>query len=109
MELFVAGRCQSGRRRHSQSSRRAPFTTRDNDMNSQALATLAVPVNANDHVRGSKNASFTLVEYGDYECPYCGQAHYVVQPLEDVAAGTVSSISDVVSLSAWPTTVVNLK
>jgi protein-disulfide isomerase len=78
-------------------------------MNSQGLATLAVPVNANDHVRGSKNASVTLVEYGDYECPYCGQAHYVVQQLEDVAAGTVSSISDVVSLSAWPTTVENLK
>jgi protein-disulfide isomerase len=31
-----------------------------------------------DHVRGDPNARVTLTEYGDYECPFCGQAHRVV-------------------------------
>ena len=34
-----------------------------------------------DHIRGSENAPVTLVEYGDYECPYCGQAEVVIREL----------------------------
>jgi Na+/H+ antiporter NhaA len=34
-----------------------------------------------DHVRGSESAPVTLVEYGDYECPYCGQAEVVIREL----------------------------
>jgi protein-disulfide isomerase len=36
---------------------------------------------ARDHIRGSEQAPVTLVEYGDYECPYCGQAEMVVREL----------------------------
>jgi protein-disulfide isomerase len=36
-----------------------------------------------DHIRGSEDAPVTLVEYGDYECPYCGQAEVVVRELLD--------------------------
>jgi Na+/H+ antiporter NhaA len=36
-----------------------------------------------DHVRGPDSAPVTLVEYGDYECPYCGQAEVVVRELLD--------------------------
>jgi protein-disulfide isomerase len=36
-----------------------------------------------DHVRGSDSAPVTLVEYGDYECPYCGQAEVVIRELLD--------------------------
>lgn len=43
---------------------------------------LILPVGARDHARGPANAPVTLVEYGDYECPHCGQAHGVVQELE---------------------------
>jgi Na+/H+ antiporter NhaA len=34
-----------------------------------------------DHVRGSIDAPVTVVEYGDFECPYCGQAEPVVREL----------------------------
>jgi Na+/H+ antiporter NhaA len=34
-----------------------------------------------DHIRGSKDAPVTLVEYGDFECPYCGRAEPVIREL----------------------------
>jgi Na+/H+ antiporter NhaA len=36
-----------------------------------------------DHIRGDAEAPVTLVEYGDYECPYCGRAEPVVRALLD--------------------------
>lgn len=36
---------------------------------------------ARDHIRGGEDAPVTLVEYGDYECPYCGQAEVVMREL----------------------------
>jgi Na+/H+ antiporter NhaA len=36
---------------------------------------------ARDHIRGRQDAPVTLVEYGDYECPYCGQAEVVIREL----------------------------
>jgi Na+/H+ antiporter NhaA len=38
---------------------------------------------ARDHARGSDGAPVTLVEYGDYQCPYCGQAEVVIRELLD--------------------------
>ncbi len=35
---------------------------------------LSIPIGPNDHHQGPLNAAFVLVEYGDYECPYCGEA-----------------------------------
>jgi protein-disulfide isomerase len=43
---------------------------------------LRPPVDENDHSIGPIEAPVTLVEYGDYECPFCGRAHPIVQQLQ---------------------------
>ncbi|MGC0416450.1 Na+/H+ antiporter NhaA [Embleya sp. AB8] len=48
----------------------------------QSLVDLAVPVDPErDHIRGPLDAPVTLVEYGDFECPFCGRAEPVVREL----------------------------
>ncbi len=42
---------------------------------------LARPVDESDHTQGLKSAAATLVEYGDYECPYCRELHPLIQEL----------------------------
>jgi protein-disulfide isomerase len=51
-------------------------------MEDDGLTRLAVPVGPEDHVRGEAGAAVTIVEYGDFECPYCGVAYPVVKALE---------------------------
>jgi Na+/H+ antiporter NhaA len=46
------------------------------------LVDLTAPVDpARDHVRGPRDASVTVVEYGDFQCPYCGKAEPSVREL----------------------------
>jgi protein-disulfide isomerase len=46
------------------------------------VARLGLPVGERDHVQGPATAPVTLVEYGDYECPYCRAAVLIVQELQ---------------------------
>jgi Na+/H+ antiporter NhaA len=49
---------------------------------SDVIVDLAVPVDPErDHIRGPEDAAVTLLEYGDLECPYCGQAETVIREL----------------------------
>ena len=43
------------------------------------MARLVIPVGPDDHARGNPNALVTVVEYGDYQCPYCAAAEPTVE------------------------------
>lgn len=45
------------------------------------LSKLLLPIQPNDHVQGSPEANYTLVEYGDYECPACGLLFETIREL----------------------------
>jgi protein-disulfide isomerase len=46
------------------------------------MSSLTTPVSERDHVQGPADAPVTLVEYGDFECPYCGMAYPIVKQLQ---------------------------
>jgi NhaA family Na+:H+ antiporter len=51
-------------------------------MAAQVPARLTPPVSERDHQKGPLDAPVTLVEYGDYQCPYCGRADPIIQELQ---------------------------
>lgn len=47
------------------------------------MSALRVPVGLDDHVAGPLDAPITLVEYGDFQCPFCGRAYWEVKELQE--------------------------
>jgi protein-disulfide isomerase len=46
------------------------------------MSTLKPPFSAEEHVRGNPSAHAQLLEFGDFECPFCGRAYYVIKAVE---------------------------
>jgi Na+/H+ antiporter NhaA len=64
--------------------RKLPASTRARQVAATAedILDLAVDIDPErDHIRGPEDATVTLLEYGDFECTYCGQAEGVIREL----------------------------
>ena len=56
------------------------------------MSKLIVPPNKEDHIQGNIDRSVTLVEYGDFECPYCGEAHPIVKKIQEIEGDSLGFI-----------------
>lgn len=46
------------------------------------MSQLIPPVRSDDHTQGNKEAPLTLVEYGDYQCGFCGRAYPIIKQVQ---------------------------
>ena len=52
-------------------------------MSSADTPRLTFPINeTRDHIQGSPASKVTVVQYGDYQCPYCGEAYSIIKRIQ---------------------------
>ncbi|KLT67544.1 thioredoxin domain-containing protein [Pedobacter sp. BMA] len=56
------------------------------------MSTLKPEVGTKDHVQGSSDASITIVEFGDYQCPHCGNAYPILKEIEETFGDQVKLV-----------------
>jgi len=56
------------------------------------MSTLKPDVNSKDHVQGSDAATITIVEFGDYQCPYCGDAYPIIKEIQDAFGSQIKFV-----------------
>src|SRR6267154_2766733 len=59
-------------------------------MATQGIIQLTQPVSGRDHIRGPRSAAISLVEYGDFECPYCRAAEPILEGLVEALGNQLS-------------------
>ncbi len=47
------------------------------------MTSLTKPVTPEDHIQGPEDAPVTLIEYGDFQCPHCGAAYFVLKEVQE--------------------------
>ena len=59
------------------------MTIKGGEEKAEQIVKLTLPVdNIRDHIQGPPTAPVTLLEYGDYQCPYCGQAYQIIKQVQ---------------------------
>lgn len=61
----------------------AVLFSRSDDSSDKNKITDVAAVTETDHTKGNSDATVTLIEYGDYQCPYCGILHPTVEEILD--------------------------
>ena len=66
------------------------------------MTQLTPAVSSNDHIRGVADAPVTLVKYGDFQCPYCAQAHAIVRRVQQEMGAEMRFVFRNFPVSAQP-------
>lgn len=82
--------------------RAAPSTDDSGSAGNNAGQKQDIVVTSDDHIRGGKNAKVTIVEYSDFECPFCGAAHPTVKQVMDTYGDQVRLVYRHYPLSFHP-------
>lgn len=61
----------------------------------QIVTDMYLEVNKNDHVQGPVNAPIELIEYADFQCPYCGRAYHIVKEIQKNSETRLSLFSGI--------------
>ncbi|WP_316759292.1 DsbA family protein [Pedobacter aquatilis] len=56
------------------------------------MSILKPEISNQDHIQGADSAAISIVEFGDYQCPHCGDAHPIMKEIEDVFGSQIKFV-----------------